>query len=82
MVGAQRGQVPTAWLIRAGRRGEREKLALEIEPSTAESYERVIRLCQVPVPVLQAGSGSCVTHRDSTPGQHNCQVPVPVLQAG
>ena len=30
MMGAERGQVPTAWLIRAGRRGEREEFALEI----------------------------------------------------
>lgn len=30
MADAERGQVSTAWLIRAGRRGEREELALQI----------------------------------------------------
>lgn len=30
MVDAQEGHMPTAWLIRAGRRGEREEFALEI----------------------------------------------------
>ena len=29
MMDAERAQVPTAWLIRAGRRGEREEFALE-----------------------------------------------------
>ena len=47
MMGAERDQVPTAWLIRAGRRGEREEFALEIGVSGG-GWGRLPDLTEVP----------------------------------